>query len=405
MSVKKFGGLFFIISFSFGADLEWQAEFRARMEQDTLSSGYDSISTTGNSALTHFRSRLMLKMSGSGLSAAIQFQDVRILGDPNNASGTAGQDQNTITFSQAYFRYQLRNSGVVTVGRFGMPLGNQRLFSNNNWSARGRFFEGYTIEYNFFRRARMKAFRLWIVENYQLSDSDRDDTVIDGFYVNSTSPSFGFFQIRDLEGYGYRELNQGSSSSRISRNTYGGRLVSSVDLAVVYLSMELEGAVQSGSSANFNSIDGSMVVTNLTFGLPFLFRSELTLGREYFSGDDPSTQNIGEGFANPYGAGHRWHGYMDYHKRFSTNSETGLNESSLRLDVPMFGQHKVQVNYHNFKEGFESKELGSEIDFTITLNLASGLKVSQGYSSYSHASGSWGTGTDEFAYIMVSVTL
>lgn len=405
MSVKKGGALFLIISISIGADLEWQAEFRARMEQDTVSSVSDSASAIGGSTLTQFRSRLTLRMQSSGLSAAVQFQDSRILGDPDNASGTAGQDQNSITFSQAYLRYQLRNSGVVTVGRFALPLGNQRLFSSNNWSARGRFFEGYTVDYTFFRRANTKVFRLWLVENYRESNSDRDDTVIDGFYLSSTSSPYGLFQVKNLEAYGYRELNQGSTNAKIRRTTYSGRMVSTMDLGILYCALELEGAVQSGSSADFNTIDGTMMVTNLTVGLPFLFRSEVTAGKEYISGDDPATENVGEGFANPYGAGHKWHGYMDYHKRFSSNDKAGLNESSLRLGVPLFGGLKMQVHYHSFMEGIGSSRLGSEIDFVFSLDPAPGFRVSQGYSRYTHESGSWGTGSDEFAYIMVSATL
>jgi hypothetical protein len=385
--------------------MEWKAEFRARVERDTVSAPNDTASTHGQSSLTHFRSRLILRMSQGSLSGAVQFQDVRILGAPENASGKTGQDQNTIAFSQAYIQYRIKNNGRMRIGRFDLPLGNERLFSRNQWSLHGRFFEGFLAEYEFGQLAVTKVFRVYLEENYANFSSDGDDTIIDGFYVTSKNPFTRMNSISGLELYGFRELNIGNTADAIQRNTYGGRLTGNLNLLVVGFALEFEGAIQSGFAPGFNSIEGNMSVLNFIFDIPMLFNSQITIGLENYSGDNSATEDIGEGFANPYGAGHKWHGYMDYHKMFPTNGEMGLNETSLRFQVPIFDTYRLAIHTHDFQSGNGSVEFGSEIDIVFTINAGPRLSFSQGYSRYTHKNGSWKTGTDEFAYFSISAVL
>lgn len=403
----KLAKLIFVLGlpvFISAADLEWQSEFRARVERDTVTSANDTASSRGQSSFTHFRSRLMLKMTSGSLSAAVQFQDVRVLGHPDNASGSTAQDKHALAFSQAYLQYRI-TGGKMRIGRFSLPLGNERLFSQNRWSLRGRFFEGFLAEYNFIKLASSKVFRVYLAENYETFSSDKDDTVIDGFYVASTAPITKISLIDRFEIYGYRELNLGNTEDAIQRTTFGGRLSGSLDLWILGLTLEFEAASQSGPVPGFTSTDAEMSVFNLICDVPMLFNSQITFGKEYFSGDDPATEGKGEGFANPYGAGHKWHGYMDYHKRFVTNGSAGLNETSVRIHTPVFDKYRLAVHLHEFKTGFGNTELGSEIDVVFTVNAGSRLSFSQGYARYTHKSGSWKTGTDEFAYFSISATL
>ena len=48
-----------------------------------------------------------------------------------------------LKIANVYFM-PLGGKNKIRFGRFEMPLGNQRLFSNNNWNDRGRSFEGLT---------------------------------------------------------------------------------------------------------------------------------------------------------------------------------------------------------------------------------------------------------------------
>ena len=391
--------------FLIGSEMEWQAEFRARVEKDTVTSVNDTTSAHGQSSLTQFRSRLMIKMSSGSLSGAVQFQDARILGAPNNASGSTAQDQNSVTFSKAYVEYRIKNGGRMRIGRFDLPLGNERLFSRNQWSLRGRFFEGFLAEYGLIKLATAKVFRVYLAENYATFSSDKDDTIIDGFFAKSKGPITKISSITGLEIYGFRELNLGTTDDAIQRTTFGGRLTGNINLWLLGLTLEFEGATQSGSVPGFSSTNGTMSIVNLICDIPILFDSQITIGRESFSGDNPGTEDKGEGFANPYGAGHKWHGFMDYHKRFTSNGEAGLNETNVRFQIPVFNKYRLAVNVHDFKTGFGDIKLGSEIDVVFTVNAGPRLSFSQGYSRYTHKDGSWKTGTDEFAYFSISATL
>ncbi len=248
-------------------------------------------------------------------------------------------------------------------------------------------------------------FRVYLAENYATFSSDKDDTIIDGFFAKSKGPITKISSITGLEIYGFRELNLGTTDDAIQRTTFGGRLTGNINLWLLGLTLEFEGATQSGSVPGFSSTNGTMSIVNLICDIPILFDSQITIGRESFSGDNPGTEDKGEGFANPYGAGHKWHGFMDYHKRFTSNGEAGLNETNVRFQIPVFNKYRLAVNVHDFKTGFGDIKLGSEIDVVFTVNAGPRLSFSQGYSRYTHKDGSWKTGTDEFAYFSISATL
>ena len=62
----------------------------------------------------------------------------------------------------------------------------------------------------------------------------------------------------------------------------------------------------------------------------------------------PSQSKI-TGFANPWGAGHKYHGYYDTHTRFNDNFQDGLFEWNVKTVI-------VKIHQRRYKEPGRSKQ-------------------------------------------------
>ena len=168
----------------FASELEWQAEFRYRLMQDRISSSSDNI-ISGFSSYSLLRSRIFFKLVNGPVSINMQLQDSRTLGNSINSPGVAGEDQTKPTFHQVYLNTHniLRRNWSVQLGRFQMALGQQRLFSKNNWNNIGRSFEGF-LTYRKSQKGNLRLFYLINNETYDRLDDDVYDQTINGFYFD-----------------------------------------------------------------------------------------------------------------------------------------------------------------------------------------------------------------------------
>ena len=111
-----------------------------------------------------------------------------------------------------------------------------------------------------------------------------------------------------------------------------------------------------------------------------------------------------EGFAKPFGAGHKWHGYYDYssHKSFKDNYHVGLKEWNLKAKLSGLLGFNLNANYHNFTDAVQGNKFGDELDLIFSRKLPSGGNWSLGYALY------WENGGDaplDFTYLMISFIL
>ncbi len=388
--INKFLSIFMLLSLVSAADLEWQAEFRYRLETGKS----DSLFYKKANTINYTRSRISLKFINGPIMALAQLQDSRILGRYYNSPGITQASGLKIEFHQIYFQVNnlLKRNWTMRFGRFEMPLGSKRLFSNNNWSNYGRAFEGIT-SFNQNKFGSLNTFYLINDENSKYSDSDEYDAIIRGFYLSPFLKHIPFVKINQLDfylyNYIYNELDIHDRLFTEDRDTFGTRWI----FSFLFAQFEGEYAFQSGKNKGSyysSKISSYMNVLNFHFDLSFIpVLSRLSFGKEYFSGDDPSTTIDLEGFANPWGEDHKYHGYFDKHTRFNNNYSDGLDEWNVKAEFSLRGGVKLNVHYHDFKDGIKSDPLGTELDIVFSKKLGFGGVLQQGFARY------WEEGGDQ----------
>ena len=105
--------------------------------------------------------------------------------------------------------------------------------------------------------------------------------------------------------------------------------------------------------------------------------------------------------ANPWGAGHKYHGYFDRHTRFGDNYRSGLDEWNVKTVFSLPGELKLNIHYHNFKDGLRFDPLGTELDIVFSKKLRFDGVLQQGFARY------WEENGDQldYSWLMLTFTL
>ena len=380
--------------------MEWQAEFRYRMMQDRNSSATDTETYNEISTYSLLRSRIFFKLTNGPVSINLQLQDSRILGYPSNKPGLTKDDEAKPSFHQVYLHVNniLKRNWSMQLGRFELALGQQRLIAKSNWNNIGRSFEGF-LTYRKTPAGTLRLFHLINDEGFEKFDSDRYDQTIDGFYFDRSINPLNKLGGSTVEIYGFRTgLAQARDFSvqNYYRNTYGARL----STKFLFFTLEAEGALQSGRLDGGN-VNGLLTAVNFGISLDFIpIVNAITVGNEFISGDDRTTK-VYEGFAKPFGAGHKWHGYYDAHKNFGDNIHLGLKEWNVKAKLSGLLGFNLNLHYHNFSDAVYDSKYGDELDLIFSRKLPWDGKWSLGYALY------WEDGDEpmDFTYLMISFIL
>jgi hypothetical protein len=379
------------LEFLFSANLKWSAETRLRVQN------LHNDTTSTSSTASYFRGRINFDLTSNIYKAYFQLQDSRLLGNQNNYAGQTGLDNSYPTFHQFYGQVSgpFNGKNRIRFGRFEMPLGNQRIFGRSNWGNYGRSFEGITNSRNT-RQGEILFFHLVNTDLYPMND--QFDYVIDGFYATSNIQTLRNRGTQSIESEKTKYPNSGvlldyylfnenivvsPGENTKKRQTLGAR----IDKKFTRFSIEAEGAYQTGKYYSDN-IEAYLLSLNLEFPINFIpFTKSISFSQEYISGDKyhlGGSDGVLSGFAKPFGAGHKFHGYYDnpLHKNFENNSHAGLNEWFIKTKHEIFPDLDLVVKYHSFKDAIDANTYGQELDFVLSKKLPLGGKVVQGYSAY-----------------------
>ena len=379
------------LEFLFPANLKWSAETRLRVQN------LHNDTTSTSSTASYFRGRINFDLTSNIYKAYFQLQDSRLLGNQNNYAGQTGLDNSYPTFHQFYGQVSgpFNGKNRIRFGRFEMPLGNQRIFGRSNWGNYGRSFEGITNSRNT-RQGEILFFHLVNTDLYPMND--QFDYVIDGFYATSNIQTLRNRGTQSIESEKTKYPNSGvlldyylfnenivvsPGENTKKRQTLGAR----IDKKFTRFSIEAEGAYQTGKYYSDN-IEAYLLSLNLEFPIGFIpFTKSISFSQEYISGDKyhlGGSDGILSGFAKPFGAGHKFHGYYDnpLHKKFANNSHAGLNEWFIKTKHEIFPDLNIVVKYHSFKDAIDVNTYGQELDFVLSKKLPLGGKIVQGYSAY-----------------------
>ncbi len=401
MNLMNRYGWVILLGIIYSADMEWKAEFRYRAESDKGGTAVDTLYDSGRNTFHFTRSRVSLRLSKGPVTGFAQFQDSRMLGDETNRSGSTKPSDTKVELHQVYFQVHdiLKRNWSIRFGRFELPLGGERLFSKTNWNNVGRSFEGIH-SFGLNRFGRLDLFSLFLAENSKIFPSDEYDHVINGIYFNRKR-DIGLFRSLDLY-----YINERLADIESSKDKYRKMIGSRVQFSFLFFGVESEYAYQFGkledpNSDNLNDIQSRMAIFNAHMDLTMLpVIDMISFGQEYFSGYDSSQSKI-TGFANPWGAGHKYHGYYDTHTRFNDNFQDGLFEWNVKTALSLPNGFKLNIHYHNFKDGVDFEPYGTEMDVVISKKLSSGGVFQQGFSRYWQDGGS----QLDYSWLMLTFTL
>lgn len=403
--LKIFWIYLFFLSFIFALETNFSAEARLRIENF-----HDDESSTSATA-SYFRSRLSADLKKSIYNLHFQLQDSRLLG---YKFSSLNSNQNILDLHQVYANINgpFNGRNKIRIGRFEMPLGEQRLFGRSNWSNFGKSFEGIILRRNT-KKGNIKFFHLINGDLYPLDD--QFDYKINGVY-GATRFSFNKSKLKQkidsnkllndnplqLDYYFFSENIVLTPKENIQqRQTLGFRLEKGFSTFVI----ESELATQYGVYYS-DKIDAHLASINLRIPInkgPIRF---VAFSKEYISGDEyhlGGSDGVLSGFAKPFGSSHLYHGYYDnpLHTKFSDNTHQGLNEWYIKADLLLPFKIDFIIKYHDFKDAVDINRYGNELDFVFSKKLLLGGEIIQGVSIYFPDQGE----RFEAAYLMILVNI
>ena len=333
-------------------DYNWSSNFRYRLKNDTSE---DVIKNTISSS-SELRTRLGLKITNNNAMGHFVFQDSRTIGESENNSGITVKTL-PVFFHQAYFNLKL-NKHSLTIGRFELAFGNQRIIAKNNWNNIGRSFEGVLLKgHSEILNLHYHAFSLPFTEQISKHHDNSKDSWLGGIYLNTHFVSKPGNKLLTEAYYMFSQ----DSTEKYSYNMFGSRL----DMNWNSLLLESEFAIQLNDSINAN-------LFSLNVGFQpkkKIFFNSITIGFEQVSGDDTTTVDKEEGFSKYFGARHKHHGFYDYkdHKKYFAHLHDGLNEINIKINFKLMNYSSLLIAFHNFKSNYKKEKYGSELDFILKI--------------------------------------
>ncbi len=381
--------LMFAIPIQAETDLSITGQVRVRGELERK-----SFDTT----LSHFqdfsimRTRINIKAKvDKNAVAFIQLQDSRTLGGYNqfgDMQAVALNDSKNVDVHQAFIKATIwensnRKVGFLA-GRFEFNWGNERLLGGVGWSNVGRSWEGgliwyktnkydfsagklkvmeindpgYNRDYDFhYATLKLKEFNLDLLSIYEVNS---DTTGYD--------PDIKALERFTFAAYYEREHNQ--------------------------FDFEMNTAYQFGQRPRTLTTEYDISAFLFTFEAGYSFDNDyntrFAVGIDYMSGDDDLTDGDWKTFDDLYPTGHKFSGYMDY---FLGGGPNGLVDIMARGEFDVTDGWTVKGDFHIFRAAEEypsalglafgdAKNIGTEIDLTVTTNRIKGLKMQWGASMF-----------------------
>jgi hypothetical protein len=355
------------------------AEVRPRFENKH---GYKTLLNTNEEGSNFIsqRTRLNFFFNQDNLKLGVSFQNVRVWGDVSTLS--ANDKANSL--HEAWAEYAISDQFSLKFGRQEIVYDDSRIFGNVGWAQQARSHDA-------------------LIAKIILKDKSRLDL---GFALNNDNQSE-----KDLlysNAAGYKTFQYAWYHTKI-KNV--GLSFLALNVGVEYLDFLNEQKINNtqtvGGRATFKvaniMFDGATYIQNALFdntdvdayylgGNAKIKASEnytLGLGFEYLSGKDMNDVTPGVKSFNPvFGTNHKFNGWMDYFYVGNHLGNVGLVDfyATIAYKKDKFSAKLVP---HIFKSAADiydgtsnvSRNLGTEIDFTIGYKISKNINFSAGHSN------------------------
>lgn len=364
-------GTLFAQSVKIGGEIRSRAEMRDGMKAPVVDS-------TDAGLVTNLRTRLQMTYMTNVLKAKITLQDNRAYGQ--TAPGTAATGNMGIY--EAWGEYLFAPGMSFAMGRQALEYDDKRIFSASNWSNTGNAHDVLLLKYT----------STSLTAHLGSAWNNGSDVYIESAYKTTYKTMNYLWLTKSIGSLGASGLwvNEGFQSRTKTnafrylafRNTLGGNLwYNNPDFPV---NTYLTGYYQYGydNSTAYKKLDAYFLAGKIQGKISKMLA--VNAGADYYSGSATtisSTRN--HTFNKLYGVNHSFNGSMEY---WTTPPAQGLSDLYLGVEARPLDRLKAEVTYHKFdlaqKPKSGTKDLGSEIDLTVTYDLSPEFSIQGGYSTY-----------------------
>jgi len=361
-------------------------EIRPRIEdRDGYSKPLLETTDPGVSAIQ--RTRLGITFTSALLNTQITLQDSRTFGQNPTASSDA-----TVGIFEAWAEMNLVPGGTFKIGRQVLKYDDSRLFSASDWSNTGNSHDAALFKYcvNDFQGHIGLAYNNNSVISSESYYTPKSNYRYMGFVWLTKDIAKGL----NLSLIGVDEGVQDTAGTKNGVNylktnmyhayTYGGNLKFS-DPAFP-LSALATAYFQGGKSSTGSKMNGKLLAAKVEY--KFIDAISATIGTDYVSGDNKSTDGIQSNFKKLYGSEHNFYGFMDYWDAALTQ---GLIDYYGGVTGKVLKDLSVSGTYHLFNSEFSGKnskgiafgkDLGSEFDLIVNYKLNTWTSIQGGWCTY-----------------------
>lgn len=381
---KFFWGALAIFAFShaFGQNFNIGGEFRFRPE---FRNGYKQLrdSDTTPAYFIAQRSRLNLKYTDQKISANLVLQESRIWGDQMMKSS-----KSTIGVYQAWVKWDFRDSMYLKLGRQELSFDNERLFSQNNWSATGQSFDVALFNY------KIKSKKLDIAAGFNQKTENNFGISYNNSQAEIKNNPLAIAIVHYEQKIGkikFSLLNATDAFMTTTGNTVYIRNTGGFGIGADFDKWEskLCAYTQNGETHTGSDLNAWYVNVDATYKIK---KHKLTIGAEMMSGNDTkNADKTSEEFIPLYGSNHAYNGFADYFTNMATaTAGAGLFDGYAKITFQANEKGKFLLDYHYFatqqsklSNGIEiSTQLANEIDLTYQHKLSDQIELALGYTIF-----------------------
>lgn len=361
------------------AQFSVDAQLRNRFE---LRDGYQKLAAEGSNpaALISQRTRLSLNYTNDFLKLKLTPQDVRLWGDQTSLSASGVGDNPSLDLLEAYAEIKLGKSGWISVGRQQLSYDSRRILGDRNWNQNGIAYDALVLKFAQDDWS-LHAGASWNTMTELLSDNP---------YPSARIKSLNFIwlnrKINDRLSLSLLHISSGvtktdTTSALNFRHTTGIYGEYKTKQFNVWSNLYY----QFGKNQKGNKVSALLVDAEASYKIG-KFTPGIGLG--YLSGNKKlnvagETDHL---FDPLYGNRHRYFGFMDYFRTFTSNTrQGGLADYYLWLDYRFTKKVSARNTLHSFSLAQtnpgtpQEKGLGVENDLIVKYKFSEWGELEGGY--------------------------
>lgn len=377
----------FLLGISLGINAYSQftvnTELRTRSE---LRDGYRSLATEGSdpSVLIWQRSRISFGYQTDNLKLKFTPQDVRLWGDESQRSSTGVfGDDSSLELFEAYAELKIFDKSWISVGRQPLKYDNQRLLAARNWNNNGMTYDALLAKLNF------------DIINIHLGSTwnSMEEASSDNLYPSNRIKNLNFLwlngKITDNLSLSIMNLATGITETDTTNQL---RYKFTNGFYTTFKSDGLnawgEAYYQYGKNTSNKKVSAFMFAADANYKIGIFSPG---LGITYLSGNDKTGTDLttDKMFDILYGARHRFYGYIDYFRNFSSHTAGGglvdyyfyFNFNIIKKITILNTGHYFQLAKTN-PDTPDNKNLGYENDLTVKYKFQDWATIETGYLQY-----------------------